>query len=56
MDRRKIGIIVTLAIALFSVAMIGYSFAIDDYQTMMAYVIAFSGWLLVLLDEAKPRL
>lgn len=56
MNRKNIGITVTLLIALFSLIMIGYSFAIDEYQTMLAYVIAFSGWLLVLLDEVKPKL
>lgn len=56
MNRKQIGTIVTLSIALFSMIMIGYSFAIDEYETMTAYVIAFSGWLLVLLDEIRPKL
>lgn len=53
MDIKKIRMIVTGLIALFSMLMILFNYATDDYNTMTAYVIAFTGWLNVFLDESK---
>lgn len=55
MDRRKIGMIVAVLLSLFSVGMSLFNYAIDEYDTMIAYIIAFTGWLVVLLDESERK-
>lgn len=55
MDRRKIGMIVAVVLTLFSVGMGLFNYAINEYDTMIAYIIAFTGWLVVLLDESERK-
>ena len=51
MDRKKIGMIIAVLVSLFSLFMVLFNYAIDERETMLAYIIAFAGWLIVLLDE-----
>lgn len=53
MDRKRIGQIIAVLVAFFSLFMVLFNYAIDERETMLAYVIAFTGWLIVLLDELK---
>lgn len=53
MTRKKLGIAVSLLVGVFSASMALYSFLTNDYTLMMAYIIAFTGWAVVLLDEAE---
>jgi len=55
MDRKKIGMIVATLVSLFSVFMVLFSYATDQRDTMFAYIIAFTGWLIVLLDERERK-
>ena len=55
MDRRKIGMIIAVLVSLFSMFMILFSYATDQHDTMLAYIIAFTGWLVVLLDESERK-
>ena len=55
MDRKKIGMIVAVLLSLFSVGMGLFNYAINEYDTMVAYIIAFTGWLVVLLDESERK-
>ncbi len=53
MTRKKFDIAISLLISAFSAGMVLYSFLTNDYALMMAYIIAFTGWTVVLLDEAE---
>lgn len=55
MFRRKLGQIFAVIVSLFCLFMVLFNYAIDQRETMMAYVIAFTGWLIVLIDEAKLK-
>ena len=53
MDRKKINLFVSALIMFFTLAMAIFNFIMDDYELMVAYVIAFCGWLLVFGHEGK---
>jgi hypothetical protein len=53
MTRKKIGIAISMLVSAFSAGMVLYSYLTNDYELMMAYIIAFTGWTVVLLDEAE---
>jgi hypothetical protein len=53
MTRKKLGIAISLLVSAFSAGMVLYSFLTNDYTLMMAYIIAFTGWTVVMLDEAE---
>ena len=53
MTRKKLGIAISLLVSAFSAGMVLYSFLTNDYTLMMAYIIAFTGWTIVMLDEAE---
>jgi len=55
MNRRNIGITVSTLIASFCAGMVAYNFVLNEFQTMTAFVIGFTGWLLVLLGEIENR-
>jgi hypothetical protein len=55
MTRKKLGIAVSLLVNIFSASMALYSFLTNDYTLMMAYIIAFTGWTVVLLDEIEKQ-
>lgn len=55
MDRKKIGMIIATLVSLFSVFMILFSYATDQRETMLAYIIALTGWLVVLIDESERK-
>ena len=55
MTRKKLGIAISLLISAFSAGMVLYSFLVHNYTLMMAYIIAFTGWTVVLLDEAERQ-
>lgn len=55
MDRKKIGQIVAVLLSLFSIGMVLFNYALGEYNTMIAYIIAFTGWLVVLLDESERK-
>ena len=55
MDRRKIGMIVAVILSMFSIVMGLFNYAINEYDTMVAYIIAFTGWLVVFLDESERK-
>jgi hypothetical protein len=55
MTRKKLGIAVSLLVSAFSAGMVLYSFLTNDYTLMMAYIIAFTGWTVVLLDEMETN-
>jgi len=53
MTRKKLGIAISLLVSAFSAGMVLYSFLTNDFELMMAYIIAFTGWTIVMLDEAE---
>ena len=55
MTRKKFGIAISLLLSAFTAGMVLYSFLINDYTLMLAYIIAFTGWTVVLLDEAERQ-
>ena len=55
MTRKKIGIAISMLVSAFSAGMVLYSYLTNDYELMMAYIIAFTGWTVVLLDEAERQ-
>jgi hypothetical protein len=55
MTRKKFDISISLLISAFSAGMVLYSFLTNDYTLMMAYIIAFTGWTVILLDEAERQ-
>jgi hypothetical protein len=55
MTRKKIGIAIATLIASFSAGMIAYNYVLNDFELMMAYIIAFTGWIIVLLDEMENK-
>jgi hypothetical protein len=55
MIRKKLGIAISMLVSAFSAGMVLYSFLTNDYELLMAYIIAFTGWTVVLLDEAERQ-
>lgn len=55
MDRKKIGMIVAGMLTLFSAFMGIFAYATNNYSIMLAYIIAFTGWLVALLDETERK-
>ena len=55
MTRKKIGIAISLLLSAFTAGMVLYSFLVNDYSQMTAYIIAFTGWTVVLLDEMENK-
>ena len=53
MTRKKLGIAVSLLVSAFSAGMVLYSFLYNDFELMFAYIMAFTGWIVVMLDEAE---
>jgi hypothetical protein len=53
MNRKKLGIAISMLVSAFSAGMVLYSYLTNDYELLMAYIIAFTGWTVVLLDEAE---
>ena len=51
MTRKKLGIAVSLLVSAFSAGMVLYSFLYNDFELMFAYIMAFTGWIVVMLDE-----
>lgn len=53
MNRKKLGIVISMLISAFSAGMVAYNYILNDFDLMMAYIIAFTGWMLVMLDESE---
>ena len=55
MNRKKLGIAISMLVSAFSAGMVLYSYLTNDYELLMAYVIGFTGWTVVLLDEMENK-
>jgi hypothetical protein len=55
MNRKKLGIAISMLVSAFSAGMVLYSYLTNDYEMLMAYIIAFTGWTVVLLDESERQ-